>query len=113
MSALHKVTVIPWFKNQVQVVAVEPVKKGEIALEEDPLISIDLQLHNLPQLLEKLLLDKDKLEEFESWNLFNEKKGYELASNINQLIELERKFNIPHKEFKRLWGLDYLRLCPG
>ena len=105
MKLLHKVMITPWLKSQVQVIAIEPIKSGEIVMAEEPLVKMDLRLYGLSTLLEKLLSDKAKLEEFESWNLFNEKKKYEQSENINQLLKVEQKFDIKHSEFKRLWGL--------
>lgn len=105
MKILHKVTIVPWLKSQVQVIATEPIKKGEVVMAEEPLVSRDLQVYGLPLMLEMLLSNKIKLEEFKSWDLFYEKKKYEQTENINQLVKIEQKFDITHKEFKKLWSL--------
>jgi hypothetical protein len=67
---LDRVKIVPWYYGQMQVVATQLIKKSEVVLIEDPLMEVE---HNSGigciLLLEKLLNDKEKLDEFISWNL--------------------------------------------
>lgn len=89
-NVLDKIQIVPWVKSQVQVIAACDIPKGELVMQEEPLLSI--KHGNCIKLLLALLNDEEKLKEFNSWNLYYKTLKFEIREEYYQIQILRNEY---------------------
>ena len=104
---LEDVEIVPWTCKQLQVVSKQLIYAGEIVMQEDPLIFCKFKsiqsMSVMMEVFQALINDKEKLEEFKSWNLHCAAQKFEFKFHYEELEAMKNSVDIPYKELIRLW----------